>query len=95
MMNGTKGATLAARAEEPATMLRDMVEEGIMPKLTAEELDEIGEKEFSRRTDGGWGRWTCPACHIAPSANGCCDCSDDPIGELERATMVLRSCGLI
>ena len=91
----TKGAQLTVKLDEPAQMVRDAIEAGLMSKPTAEDVERWAEEEFSARTDGGWTGLTCDRCWERFSVSGVCNCSDEPIGEMELAVMALRQCGLL
>lgn len=72
----TKGSVARKRLDLDSEIRREQVDAGILPRMTARKLDEIGEAEFEARTWNGWGRTVCGGCQTAMSDNGACLCTD-------------------
>lgn len=72
----TKGAALRARLDAPSIVARELRECGMLPKISAAQIERMADEEFERRTWNGWSRIVCPTCQQACSDNGACGCGD-------------------
>lgn len=82
----TKGFILATRIDERGKP-ESISGERRGPSKRA--LERLAQKEYERRTRGGFSTVVCQVCYQALSRNGTCDCSDEPMSELDRLKMMI------
>ncbi len=72
----TKGAMLRNRLDAPAIVSAELRASGMLPTISAAQIERMADEEFERRTWNGWSRLVCPTCQQATSHNGACGCQD-------------------
>lgn len=89
----TKGSVARKRLDALADDMRELRQNGTLPRITARQIEAWGEAEFEARTWNGWGRTVCGMCNTAMSDNGACLCPDSLDGRTTQE-IILASLGL-
>jgi hypothetical protein len=90
----TKGSVARKRLDALADDMRQLRENGTLPRITARQIEAWGEAEYEARTWNGWGRTVCHTCQTAMSDNGACMCPEWEDGGRTAEDALLASLGL-